>query len=135
MTKKSKDELQVRYREIQDRMGELNVTAAEGKRSLTADEKVEWEALTREAELVNMELQGQMNDEELAKHREHVSKGEQLREYLRQTKEAGSKREILLWPTQTNTTTNKHLSISTHGHHGHCHNYKKLFHLFTFLKN
>ena len=106
MTKKSKDELQVRYREIQDRMGELNVTAAEGKRSLTADEKVEWEALTREAELVNMELQGQMNDEELAKHREHVSKGEQLREYLRQTKEAGSKREILLWPTQTNTTAN-----------------------------
>ena len=106
MTKKTKDELQVRYREIQDRMGELNVTAAEGKRSLTADEKVEWEALTREAELVNMDLQGLMNEDELAKHRERVSKGEQLREYLRQTKEAGSKREILLWPTQTNTTAN-----------------------------
>ena len=106
MTKKTKDELQVRYREIQDRMGELNVTAAEGKRSLTADEKVEWEALTREAELVNMDLQGMMTSEELAKHREQVSKGEQLREYLRQTKEAGSKREILLWPTQTNTTAN-----------------------------
>jgi HK97 family phage major capsid protein len=106
MTKKSKDELQVRYREIQDRMGELNVTAAEGKRELTDDEKREWNALTREAELVMMDLQGQMNDEELAKHREQVSKGEQLREYLRQTKEAGAKREILLWPSGGNTTAN-----------------------------
>ena len=106
MTKKSKDELQVRYREIQDRMGELNETAAEGKRELTDDEKREWNALTREAELVMMDLQGQMTDAEMAKHREQVSKGEQLREYFRQTKDAGSKREILLWPTQTNTTAN-----------------------------
>ena len=106
MTKKTKDELQVRYREIQDRMGELNVTAAEGKRELTADELREWNSLTREAELVNMELQGQMNDEELAKHREVVSKGEQLREYLRQAKEAGAKREILLWPASPGSTSN-----------------------------
>ena len=106
MTKKTKDELQVRYREIQDRMGELNVTAAEGKRELTDDEKREWNALTREAELVMMDLQGQMTDAEMAKHREQVSKGEQLREYLRQTKEAGAKREILLWPSGGNTTAN-----------------------------
>jgi HK97 family phage major capsid protein len=106
MTKKSKDELQVRYREIQDRMGELNVVASEGKRSLTADEKIEWEALGREAQLVDMELQGQMNDEELAKHREVISKGEQLREYLRQTKEAGAKREITLFPASQGSTSN-----------------------------
>ena len=106
MAKKTKDELQVRYREIQDRMGELNVTAAEGKRELTDDEKREWNALTREAELVMMDLQGQMTDAELAKHREVVSKGEQLREYLRQTKETGAKREILLWPSGGNTTAN-----------------------------
>ena len=106
MTKKTKDELQVRYREIQDRMGELNVTAAEGKRELTDDEKREWNALTREAELVMMDLQGQMNDDELAKHREQVSKGEQLREYLRHTKEAGAKREILLWPATEGSTSN-----------------------------
>ena len=31
MTKKTKGELQVRYREIQDRMSDLNKTAAEGK--------------------------------------------------------------------------------------------------------
>ena len=106
MTKKTKDELQVRYREIQARMGELNVTAAEGKRELTADEQREWNALSREAEVVMMDLQSQMNEDELAKHREVISKGEQLREYLRQTKEAGAKREILLFPAAGNTTAN-----------------------------
>ena len=96
MTKKTKDELQVRYREIQDRMGELNVVAAEGKRSLTADEKVEWDALSREATLVEMDLQGQMNDEELAKHREVISKGEQFREYLKNVRQGKADRELLL---------------------------------------
>ena len=106
MTKKSKDELQVRYREIQDRMGELNEKAAEKKVELTDEEQREWNALGREADLIMRELQGMMTSEELAKHREQVSKGEQLREYLRQTHEAGAKREILLWPTQTNTSAN-----------------------------
>jgi len=106
MTKKTKDELQVRYREIQDRMGELNVTAATAKRQLTEEELSEWHALSREAELVMMEIKGQMTSDELAKHREVVSKGEQLREYLRQTKEAGAKREILLFPAAGNTTAN-----------------------------
>lgn len=106
MTKKTKDELQVRYREIQTRMGELNVTAAEGKRELTADEQREWNALSREAEVVLMDIQSQMNEDELAKHREVISKGEQLREYLRQTMQAGAKREILLFPAAGNTTAN-----------------------------
>ena len=106
MTKKTKDELQVRYREIQDRMGELNEKAAEKKVELTDEEQREWNALGREADLIMRELQGMMTSEELAKHREQVSKGEQLREYLRQTHEAGAKREILLWPTQTNTSAN-----------------------------
>ena len=106
MEKKTKDELEVRYREIQDRLGELNVTAAEGKRELTADELREWNSISREAEMIDLQLRGMMNSEELAKHREYVNKGEQLREYLRQTHEAGAKREILLFPTQTNTTAN-----------------------------
>lgn len=106
MEKKTKDELQVRYREIQDRMGELNVAAAEGKRELTEDEKREWNALTREAEVIMMDIQGQMTDAELAKHREQVNKGEQLREYLRQVKDAGAKREILLFPASPGSTSN-----------------------------
>jgi len=106
MTKKTKDELQVRYREIQDRMGELNVTAAEGKRSLTEDEKREWDALSREASLVEMDLRGQMNDEELAKHREVVNKGEQFREYLKQVRNGKADREITLFPASVGSTSN-----------------------------
>ena len=107
MTKKTKGELQVRYREIQDRMSDLNKTAAEGKRSLTEDELVEWEALTREAQLVNMELESQMTAEELNKHREVVSKGEKLREYLKQVRQGQATREILLSPDgDANVTAN-----------------------------
>ena len=71
--------------------------SAEGKRELTDDER-EWNALTREAEVIMMDIQGQMTDAEMAKHREQVNKGEQLREYLRPDKDAGAKREILLFP-------------------------------------
>ena len=106
MAKKTKDELQVRYREIQDRMGELNEKAAEKKVELTDEEQREWNALGREADLIMRELQGMMTSEELAKHREVVSKGEQLREYLRQTKEAGAKREITLFPASLGSTSN-----------------------------
>jgi HK97 family phage major capsid protein len=106
MTKKTKDELQVRYREIQDRMGELNVTAAEGKRKLTEDEQREWDSLSREASLVEMDLRGQMNDEELAKHREVVSKGEQLREYLKAVRQGKADREITLFPASLGSTSN-----------------------------
>ena len=106
MTKKTKDELQVRNREIQDRMSELNDLAVREKRNFTDEEQREWIALSNERELNDGEIQLQMTDEELAKHREQVSKCEQLREYLRQTKEAGAKREILLFPTQTNVNAN-----------------------------
>ena len=106
MTKKTKDELQVRYREIQDRMGELNEKAAEKKVELTDEEQREWNSLGREADLIMREITAQMTSEELAKHREVVSKGEQLREYLRQTKEAGAKREITLFPAPVGSTNN-----------------------------
>ena len=106
MTKKTKDELQVRYREIQDRMGELNVNAATGKRALTEEEQREWDSLSREASLVEMELRGQMNDDELAKHREVISKGEQFREYLKAVRQGKADREITLFPASLGSTSN-----------------------------
>ena len=42
MTKKTKDELQVRNREIQDRLSELNDVAVREKRNFTEEEKREW---------------------------------------------------------------------------------------------
>ena len=106
MTKKSKDELQVRNREIQDRLSELNDLAVREKRNFTEDEKREWETLSRESELNMREITTQMTDAELAKHREVVSKGEQLREYFRQVRQGKADREILLWPAQEGDTNN-----------------------------
>jgi HK97 family phage major capsid protein len=106
MTKKSKDELQVRNREIQDRLSELNDLAVREKRNFTEDEKREWETLSRESELNMRESTAQMTDAELAKHREVVSKGEQLREYFRQVRQGKADREILLWPAQEGETNN-----------------------------
>ena len=100
MEKRTKEELQVRYREIQDRMGELNTTAAEGKRELTDAEKREWNELTREAELIMLNIQDQMTSAELAKHREQVNKGEQLREYLKNVRLGKADRELLLAPAE-----------------------------------
>lgn len=106
MAKKTKEQLQVRNREIQDRMSELNDIAVREKRNFNETEEREWNALSHERELNMMEITSQMTDAELAKHREVVSKGEQLREYLRQTKEAGAKREILLFPASPGSTSN-----------------------------
>ena len=94
MTKKTKDELQVRYREIQDRLGELNASAKNEKRSLTDEEQREWDELRREAKLVTMDIQGQITDDAIASHREKKNKGEILREMLKETR--GSSREIVL---------------------------------------
>ena len=106
MTKKSMGELEARNREIQDRMGELNMTAAQGKRDLTAEEQVEWNALSREAILVKSEMQDLMTDEQKAQYREKVNKGEQLREYLKGVRQGKADREILLFAAGGNTTAN-----------------------------
>jgi HK97 family phage major capsid protein len=107
MNKKTKDELQVRNREIQDRLSEINdVLVREKREELTADEKREWNELSRERELNMMEIESQMTDAELAKHREVVSKGEQLREYFKQVRQNKADREITLFPATEGATNN-----------------------------
>lgn len=107
MGKLTKDELQVRNREIQDRMSELNETVVKEKReNFNEEEQREWNNLSREYELNEMKMQSMMTDEELAKHREIVSKGEQLREYLKQVRQGKADREILLFPTDANVSAN-----------------------------
>ena len=107
MGKLTKDELQVRNREIQDRMSELNEKVVTEKREkFNEEEQREWNNLSREYELNEMKMQSMMTDEELAKHREIVSKGEQLREYLKQVRQGKADREILLFPTDSNVSAN-----------------------------
>ena len=107
MEKRTKDELQVRNREIQDRLSELNETVVKEKReNFTEDEQREWNNLSREYDMNIREITSQMTEAELAKHREVVSKGEQLREYFKQVRQNKADREILLFPAQEGDTNN-----------------------------
>ena len=107
MGKLTKDELQVRNREIQDRLSELNETVVKEKReNFTEDEQREWNELSREYDMNLREITSQMTEAELAKHREVVSKGEQLREYFKQVRQNKADREILLFPAQEGDTNN-----------------------------
>ena len=89
----TKDELQVRNREIQDRMAEMNDKAYKEKREFTEEEQREWNALTREKTMNLDQLREMATDAELAKMREKEDKNAKLRELL---KDNGQKREIVL---------------------------------------
>ena len=113
---KTKEELQVRNREIQDRMAELNDKAfAENKREFTPEEQSEWNSLTREAEKNDRELKNLLTDAELAQVREKEDKNAQLRELL---SDKGNKREITLWPStvgnKSNVTASGAINLSIH---------------------
>ena len=102
MGKMTKSELQVRNREIQDRMAELNDKAFAEKREFTEDEQREWNTLTREKTMNYQSLKDMATDEELAKMREVEDKNIKLRELLK----SDAKREILLWPATEGSTSN-----------------------------
>ena len=97
----TKDELQVRNREIQDRMAEMNDKAYKEKREFTEEEQREWNALTREKTMNLDQLREMATDAELAKMREAEDKNVKLRELL---KDNGQKREIVL--TNDGSATN-----------------------------
>ena len=100
---KTKEELQVRNREIQDRFAELNDKAFAEKREFTEEEQREWNALSREHEMNVRELKNMLTEAELAQVREKEDKNAVLREVL---KTSGNKREILLNPAVGNVTAN-----------------------------
>ena len=107
MKKMTKGELQVRIREIQSRMSELNEKAYKEQRKFTEAEQNEWDTISREKMVVEGELRAQLNEMELKKYDEHKSAGERLREVLKETRDAGKQREtILLNAAGGNTTAN-----------------------------
>jgi HK97 family phage major capsid protein len=116
MEKKTKDELQVRNREIQDRLSEMNdVLVREKRDEMTADEKREWNELSRERQLNMMQIESMMTDDELAKHREVISKGEQFREYLKLVRQNKADRELLLRPADNSGVSSPAGYVSNSG--------------------
>ena len=112
---KTKEELQVRNREIQDRMAEMNDKAFAEKREFTPEEKMEWENLTRESQKNDRELKNLLTDAEMAQVREKEDKNAKLRELL---SDKGNKREITLWPStvgnKSNVTASGAINLSIH---------------------
>ena len=112
----TKIELQARSREIQGKLSDLNDKAYNEKRSFTEEEQREWNHLSREKSLVDGELRDMLNERELAQYEQHKSKGEQLRELLREAQSTGQKREILLAPgTNSGGTSNVTANIEASG--------------------
>lgn len=113
--RKTKEELQVRNREIQDRMAEMNDKAFAEKREFNEAEQAEWNTLTREAQKNDRELKNLLTDAELAQVREKEDKNSKLRELLA---EKGNKREITLYPAATgnaaNITASGAINLSIH---------------------
>ena len=60
MKKMTKGELQVRSRELQSQMSELNDKVYNEKRNFTEEEQNKWDALTREKTLVDAEIRAQL---------------------------------------------------------------------------
>ena len=112
----TKIELQARSRELQGKMSDLNDKAYNEKRSFTEEEQREWDHLTREKTIVDSEIENMLNERELAQFQEHKSKGEQLREILREAQQTGQKREILLKDgTNSSGTSNVTANIEASG--------------------
>ena len=90
--KKTKEELQVRNREIQDRMAELNDKVYKEKREFTEDEQREWNALSREKALNFQTIRDMATDAELAKMRQRKDEAERkYRELLDDTPARGER--------------------------------------------
>ena len=116
MGKMTKVELQARNRELQSKMAELNDKAYKESREFTEDEQREWNALSREKLLNEGELRSMLTERELAKFEEHKSKGEMLREVLRESAKTGNKREILLTSgTNSAGTSNTTANVTASG--------------------
>jgi len=116
MGKMTKVELYARNRELQTKMAELNDKAYKESREFTEDEQREWNALSREKVLNEGELKAMLTERELAKFEEHKSKGEMFREVLRECKDSGKSREILLASgTNSAGTSNTTANITASG--------------------
>lgn len=104
MEKLSKEQLQTRNREIQDRFTELNDKAYKENRDFTPEEQREWNQLKREKESNILALQSMATDKELENMRQYEDKNVKLREIIKSAE--GNKREITLFPAAPGSTSN-----------------------------
>ena len=84
---KTKQEIQNRHREILVELDKLEELAARENRAFTKEEENKYDALMREDNRLHIEIQGMLDEHQLAQFRELKSKDQRLRELLKKAKE------------------------------------------------
>ena len=87
MSKRTKQEIQLRHQEILVALDTIDERAKKENRSFTEEEEREYNALIREDNRLHIEIQGMLDEHELNQMREQKAKGEVLREIFKKCRE------------------------------------------------
>ena len=107
MEKKTFEQLREQRLAANEKLGDIYVKAA--NRELTEEEKMQVLNLTREIEMCERGMDGialDVKNEQANASREKANKKAAFRELLSEAAKTGQKREVLLFPTMTNTNGN-----------------------------
>lgn len=122
--KMTKAEIQKRHHEIMVELDQIEERASKENRAFTAEENDKYDALVREDNRLHLDIQGMLDERELAKFNEQKSKSAQLREiFLQCRQERKSFTEVLQDREAANATTillnpdtgNTHANIEASG--------------------
>ncbi len=84
---KTKQEIQKRHQAILVELDQIEELAARENRAFTKEEEQKYDALMREDNRLHIEIQGMLDEHQLAQFREMKTKSQQLRELLKSVKE------------------------------------------------
>lgn len=84
---KTKAEIQKRHNEILVELDKIEELATRENRAFTKEEEQKYDALMREDNRLHIEIQGMLDEHQLAQFREMKTKSQQLRELLKSVKE------------------------------------------------
>ena len=84
---KTKTEIQKRHQEILVELDKIEELATRENRAFTKEEEQKYDALMREDNRLHIEIQGMLDEKQLAQFREMKTKSQQLRELLKKVKE------------------------------------------------
>ena len=81
---KTKEEIQKRHNDILVELDKIEERAQKENRAFTAEENAQYDALMREDNRLHIEMQGMLDEKQLAQFREIKTKNQKLRELLKQ---------------------------------------------------
>jgi len=114
--KMTKADIQKRHHEIMVELDQIEERASKENRAFTAEENAQYDALVREDNRLHLDIQGMLDERELAKFNEQKSKNTLLREVLQKcVKERENATTILQNAVTTGDDKNMTANIETSG--------------------